>query len=99
MTGEPFTRMGNHISGPHNVTAEGNKYILIVSEYFTKWVEAYPIRDMEAKTIAQILVKEFISRVEVPMIIHSLNHMTYQVEMNEKEVKIIPQDLLKPFEA
>ena len=71
VTGEPFARIGINILGPYNVTADGNKYILVVLDYFTKWVEVYPLRDVEAKTVAEILVKEFISRMGVPMIIHS----------------------------
>ena len=34
-------------------------------------VETYPMRVMEAKKVVEILVKEFISRMGVPMIIHS----------------------------
>ena len=71
VTGEPFVRIGIDISGPYNTTSDGNKYILVVSDYFTKWVEAYPMRDMEAQTVAEILVREFISRMGVPMVIHS----------------------------
>ena len=71
VTGEPFARIGIDISGPYNVTDEGNRYILVVSDYFTKWVEAYPLKDMEAKTVAETLVEEFICRMGVPMIIHS----------------------------
>ena len=71
ITGEPFARIGIDISGPYNPTQDGNKYLLVVSDYFTKWVEAYPMRDMEAKTVAEVLVTEFISRMGVPMVIHS----------------------------
>ena len=40
-------------------------------DYFTKWVEAYPIKEQEAKTVAEVFVKEFVSRKGIPMIIHS----------------------------
>ena len=41
------------------------------TDYFTKWVKAYPTMDMEAKTVAETMVEGFISRKGVPMIIHS----------------------------
>ena len=71
ITGEPFARIGIDISGPYNPTDNGNRYILVISDYFTKWVEAYPMTNMEASTVAEILVTKFIARVGVPMIIHS----------------------------
>jgi hypothetical protein len=71
VTGEPFARVGIDISGPYNPTPEGNKYILVISDYFTKWVEAYPMSNMEAHTVAEIMATKWISRVGVPTIIHS----------------------------
>ena len=38
---------------------------------FTKWIEAYPLPDMEAKTVAKALVDGFISRFGVPYWIKS----------------------------
>ena len=48
-----------------------NKYLLIVADYFTKWTEAFPIRDQEATTVAEIMVKEVVSRYGVPLVLHS----------------------------
>ena len=49
----------------------GNKYILVVSDYFTKWVEAYPMPNQETVTIANVLVNAFISRFGVPLLLQS----------------------------
>ena len=49
-------------------TERGNKYI---GDYFTKWKEAYPMRNMEATTVANILVQEFISCFGVPKYLHT----------------------------
>ena len=54
------------ILGPLPETERGNKYILVIGDYFTKWKEAYPMRNMEATTVVHILVQEFISRFGVP---------------------------------
>ena len=45
--------------------------IYVVSDYFTKWPEAYPLSNQEATTVAQVLVKEFVSRFGVPKELHS----------------------------
>ena len=67
----PFKRVAMDILGPLPTTARGNKYILVVGEYFTKWIEAYPMPDVEARTIARYFVNEFICRFGVPEQLHT----------------------------
>lgn len=69
--GAPMERVALDIMGPLPVTERGNKYILVVGDYFTKWTEAYAIPDQEAETVARKLVDEFICRFGVPLLIHS----------------------------
>ena len=64
-------RIAIDVLGPLPTTEAGNKYILIIADYFTKWVEAYPMVNQEARTIAELLVHEFISRFGVPLLIHT----------------------------
>eukprot|EP00731_Ephydatia_muelleri_P018300 Em0011g340a len=43
----------------------GNRYVLVVGDYFTKWMEAYPMPNMEAGTVANVFVHHFVSRFGV----------------------------------
>ena len=63
--------VGSPMLGPLPLTESGNKYIVVIADYFTKWVEALPIPDQEATTIAELLIKEVICRFGVPQQIHS----------------------------
>ena len=49
----PLQRIAMNILGPLPETEEGNKYILVLGDYFTKWKEAYPLPNMEAMTVAR----------------------------------------------
>jgi hypothetical protein len=44
---------------------------LVVSDYFTKWTEAFAMANMEAGTVARIMVEEVVTRFGVPHVIHS----------------------------
>lgn len=69
--GAPFERIALDILGPLPVTNNQNKYILVVMDYFSKWPEAYSIPDQEASTVSEVLVREWVSRFGVPLLIHS----------------------------
>ena len=44
---------------------------MVVGDYFTKWMEAIPIPDAEAKTVAGKFVERIVSIFGVPLQIHS----------------------------
>jgi hypothetical protein len=45
VVGSPMERLALDILGPLLTTSTGSKYILIVSDYFSKWVEAFAMPD------------------------------------------------------
>ena len=57
--------------GPLPETKRGNKYILVLTDLFTKWVEAIPLKETSAETLAGVLYNEFICRFGLPKYIHS----------------------------
>ncbi len=64
--GEPFTRIAMDMVGPLPMTRHGNRYILVVCDYTTRYPEAFPMRKFTAPAVASRLVELF-SRHGVPM--------------------------------
>ena len=50
------------LQGPFPESTRGNRYILVIQDYFSKWVEIFPIPDKNGKTIAVILNDEIFCR-------------------------------------
>ncbi|GBN42479.1 hypothetical protein AVEN_32441-1 [Araneus ventricosus] len=69
--GAPLERMAFDILGPFPVTTKGNRYVLVLMDYFIKWPEAIPIPDQEASTVAEEIVRSSILCYGVPMVLHS----------------------------
>jgi len=49
------------------VAADSSKYILVVCDYFTKWVEAYALPDQEASTCMRAVYDGFFRRFGYPL--------------------------------
>ena len=62
---EPFTRVAIDIVGPLMRTKKGNRYILTLCDYSTKYPEAVPLKVIDAETVANALVEIF-SRTGIP---------------------------------
>ena len=69
--GEPMERVAVDILGPLPVSTRGNRFIIVIADYFTKWVEAYAVPDHKADTVAKTLVNNFFSRFGIPHSIHT----------------------------
>lgn len=63
----PFQRIQMDILGPLPKTLSGNQYLLVVVDCFTKWVEAFPLKNIRAKAITEVFVSEVVARHGVPL--------------------------------
>jgi len=70
-TGSPFERLQMDILGPFPTSTSGNKYLLVIMDCFTRWVEAFPLKNFRAKLVAEVFVNQFISRYGVPSELHT----------------------------
>ncbi|XP_072169909.1 uncharacterized protein [Diadema setosum] len=63
--GSPFRKIALDIVGPLPRSKKGNRYILVVCDYATRYPEAVPLPSIEAERVADELIRIF-SRVGIP---------------------------------
>ncbi len=69
----PFDRVAFDGIGPLPIMANGNRFILTMIDYFSKWAEAYALPNHKAETVADCIVKWWIAHHRIPVRIHSDN--------------------------
>ena len=62
----PFDRIGIDFLGPLPETENGHRYILVITDYCTRWTEAFATKNIKAETVAKILIAEIICRYLAP---------------------------------
>jgi hypothetical protein len=65
LANKPLEIITTDIMGPLNMTIEENKYIMIICDHFTKWIELYALKTMEAVEVAN-KISSFVCRHGVP---------------------------------
>ena len=85
----PLERVAVDVMGPLPTSTSGNKYILILGDYFTKWVEAYLLENQQAETVAEVIVKEFVSRFGAPFQLHSDQGRNFEAELFQKMCELL----------
>jgi len=51
----PFEKVQMNVLDSLPITLSGNRYLLVVVDCFIKWVEAFPLKNIRAKTLSQKL--------------------------------------------
>ena len=87
------------VSGPFDMIAmdflelpatdRGNKYCLVITDYFTRWPEAFPVPDQHATTVARILVDGIVSRHGVPLKLHSDQGRSFENQVIRELCKML----------
>ena len=66
-----FQRWKINIVGLLLTTEDGNHYIIVAVDYFSRWSEVRVIRHVNAMTIATFIYEEIVCRFESPKVIQS----------------------------
>ncbi len=62
---EPNERVHADLFTPGAVSAAGHKYVLVITDAFSKLAELVPLKDKEAGTVARAIVDTWICRVPI----------------------------------
>ena len=69
--GAPCERIALDMMGPFSETDGGNRWILVIGDYFTKYKVAVPLPNITATTIAEALITNWISYFGCPLECHT----------------------------
>jgi hypothetical protein len=86
-----------YVVGPFPKTRKGNQYILTICDCFTKWIEAFAMKDQESITIMEVLVDQFVCRFGTPMQLHSDQGTNFQSNAFNEMCDYLSIDKSKTF--
>ena len=86
--GAPMELLAMDMLGPLPLTPRGNKFVLVVTDYFTKWSESCAIPNQEANIVAEKLVSEFVCRLGVPRKLHSDQGSNFEFKVTTEVCKL-----------
>jgi len=100
LVGTPFSMICVDIIGPISPLSEGYRYILTTIDMCTRFLEAVPLKDISASTVAEALLEIF-SRVGLPYKIHSDRGSQFMSEMICEVYRLldVKQSTTTPYHA
>lgn len=69
----PWDTISIDLMGPYTKTPRGNRFLLVVTDIFSRWVEAFPLPITDSKIITNTLENEVFARYGYPKTIISDN--------------------------
>ena len=81
--------MAVDLVGPFPESDSGNSYIMVVADYFSRWMEAFPIPNQEASTVAEKLVDEIFLRFSAPEQLHSDQGRQFESQLMAEVCKLL----------
>ena len=87
--GSPMQLVAVDLLGPLPETQDGNNYILVVADYFTRWTETFPVPNQEASTVARVLTNEVFFRFSPSKQLHSDQGKQIESELLAEVCKLL----------
>jgi len=87
--GAPMDVIATDYLGPFPQTRQGNRYILVLTDHFSKYVEILAVPDQTAETCASRVLNDFIARWGCPLSILSDQGRNYESSVFRELCKIL----------
>ena len=91
----PFEKAGMDLLGPFPVTDKGNKYIIVMVDYLTKWVETKALPNGTAKEVALFFAENVVLRHGTPKSVITDRGKCFIASMTEHLLTILDIEHLK----
>ena len=82
VTSKPFRRIAIDIT-EMPVSARGNRYAIVIMDYFSKFVRVYPVQRQDAETVTTVLL-DWVYDMGVPDKIHSDQGGQFESELSNR---------------
>ncbi|EZG42922.1 KRAB-A domain protein, partial [Gregarina niphandrodes] len=69
----PWSTVALDFCGPYPTSESGMRYVLVITDQFTKWVELIPTKDQLSLTVVQVFYERIICRHGCPLRVLSDN--------------------------
>ena len=89
VTGHPGERISMDIVGPIEPTERGNKYLLCITDHFSKFAKAIPLREHTAKTVAEELTTKWFEEYGEPMQVHTDHGPEFESRLMKELLKLL----------
>ncbi|CAC5375365.1 unnamed protein product [Mytilus coruscus] len=89
VSGKPMERVALDIFGPLPLTKRNNKYILVISDLFTKWTEAIALPNQESSTICTAFIDHFVTKFGAPLQLHSDQGRNFKADIFQRMCNLL----------
>ncbi|CAJ0589222.1 unnamed protein product [Cylicocyclus nassatus] len=85
----PWQRVHSDVIGPLPLTLEGNKFIIVFVDAFSKYIIAEPIPDQKADTSADVFINRCVARFGTPELLVTDQGSNYMSETFKEALKVL----------
>jgi hypothetical protein len=79
------------VSQIHTPSSKGHRFVLVATDYYTKWMEVVPLKNMTHKEVIHFILEHIVHRFSIPLTLttdQGSSFMSHQVHEFTESLKI-----------